>query len=177
MKKGIILILTVILSLFLAGCAKEAPMVWETVNDSIPVQSTEPLSDYRITFAVPEDAVLQTAGVEQGPMLYAGKNGDYEIMTQRLESDSIQTVAKEISGFRFDELSPMRWEEFDMERYDFVWSSAEDGGQMVHRAAVLEDNGAYYVLTFSVQEDAVGDCQEKIQSVFSTLGLNEEEGF
>lgn len=162
---------------FLTGCTREAPPVWETVTDGIPAQNTEPLSEYQITFAVPNDAVLAAVGLEQGPRYYTAVNGDYEIMTQRLESDSIQTVATAVSGFRLDELSPIRWEEYGMERYDFAWTSAGDEGQMVHRAAVLADNGAYYVLTFSAREDAAGDCGEKMKSVFSSLGLCADEGF
>ena len=177
MKRGIILILTVILAVFLTACGKEAPVAWETVNDVIPVQSTEPLSDYRIIFTVPKDAVLATAGVESGPMLYTSVGGTYEILSQRLESDSIQTVVKDISGFRYDELSPVCWEESGMTRYDFAWASTEEAGQMVHRAAVLEDGGAYYVVTFSALEEAAGDCGEKMQTVFSTVALSPDEGY
>lgn len=174
MKKGTILGLGLVVLLGLGGCAGQAPVSWETVGDDIPVLATESKLLYQITFNQPGDAVRETIGGIDGPLFYTGEQGDYEIIAQRLEADSIETVVKSITGFRLDQLSPVRQKEFDMVRYDFSWATTDEEGERICRAAVLDDGGVYYAVTFSVEEKSAKDCAEKMESVFSTIGLQTE---
>ena len=174
MKKGTILGLGLAVLLGLGGCAGEAPVSWETVEDGIPAMATESKLTYKITFNLPEDAVQETLGGMDGPAFYTGKNGDYEIIAQRMEADSLETVVKSLTGFRLDQLSPIRQREFDMDRYDFSWATTDEDGERVCRAAVLDDGGIYYAVTFSVEEESAKDCADKMDSVFSTIGLQTE---
>lgn len=174
MKKGTILGLGLAVLLGLGGCAGQTPVSWETVGDDIPVMATESKLTYQITFSVPEDAVRETLGGMDGTAYYTGKDGDYELIAQRLEADSLETVVKSLTGFRLDQLSPIRQREFDMDRYDFSWATTDEDGERVCRAAVLDDGGIYYAVTFSVEEESAKDCVDKMDSVFSTIGLQTE---
>lgn len=176
MNKCLLFLGALLLLPVLWGCGAEA-QVWERVEDGIPVLADQSLSDYRITFGVPDEAVLETAGQTEGPMLYSGPGGDYEIMSQRIEADSLETVVKDVTGFRLDELSPVRRKEFSMDRYDLAWAFGDEEGQKVARAAILCDGGAYYVVSFSVRETAAESCAGEMERVFSTIGLQADEGF
>lgn len=177
MKKLAVFVLMALVAGLLIGCAQAEEPAWETVSDQIlsPVEA-QTQRYYEITFSVPEDAVAQTMGDDGTAVCYIGAEEDYEILSYRTESDSIETVARELSGFRYDTLSPLCWEQFSMNRYDFVWSAAEDAGQMVHRAAVLEDGNAYYILTYAVREDAASGHQKEMEEVFKSFALQGDPG-
>lgn len=173
MKKGTWYLAGIlVLILGLTGCGKEAALGRETVLDTLPVLGAEPAEEsWQMVFEVPEDGVLETGISGESVRLYQGANGDYELLAQAVSADSIETVVKEVSGFRWDELLPLQRKQHDFDRYEFAWAAQDDAGTRVCRGAVLRDGGTYYILTCSVAEGAWEKCQESMGRAFSTFDL------
>ncbi len=178
MKKGKWGIIgTLILALCLTGCGRETAMDRETVLDTLPVLSTEVRGElWQMVFEVPEDGVLETGTSGENLRLYLGANGDYELLAQVVNADSIETVVRELSGFRCDELYPLHRKQHDFDRYDFAWAAQDDTGGRICRAAVIRDGEEYYILMSSVLEESAKACHDALNRAFSTFDLSQEGG-
>lgn len=145
----------------------------ETVLDTLPVlaaQSQE--KTWQMVFEVPEDGVLETGTSGENLRLYLGANGDYELLAQAVSADSIETVVRELSGFRCDELSPLHRKQHDFERYDFAWAAQDDTGGRICRAAVLQDGESFYILMSSALEKSAKEYQKTLNRAFETFDLS-----
>lgn len=166
-----------LLCLCLTGCGKKAALGRETVLDTLPVLAEETQGDlWEMVFEVPEDGILETGISGENARFYLGANGDYELLAQAVSVDSIETVVREVSGFRCDELYPLHRKQHEFDRYDFAWAALDESGQRVCRAAVIRDGAEYYVLVSSVREEAAKKCQKALDRAFSTFDLSMKGG-
>ena len=166
-----------ILALCLTGCGQEAAVGRETVLDTLPAAATQAQGElWQMVFEVPEDGVLETGTSGENVRLYLGANGDYELLAQAIRSDSIETVVRELSGFRYDELYPLHRTQHDFDRYDLAWATQDDSGGRVCRAAVIRDGGEYYILLCSSREGMAEAKRKNLNRAFSTFDLSMEGG-
>lgn len=175
MKRIVIWMLCLGFCLGMWGCRSQENVVWETVSDNLesPVASVTP--PYSMTFGVPEDAQLVEAFSGDSQQVYQQEEGKYEIVAQTLTADSLDSLLQELTGFSKDELDLVETTAFSMPRYDLAWCAADDEGQQVSRATILDDGVYYYVLCATAREDAV--CRAELEEVFQSLGLYHDEGF
>ncbi len=166
----------VLLGLLLTGC--QAQPAWETVDDEMTaevIQVTQP--PYRMTFGVPDEAVLEAFASDEYRQVYFQEDGDYEIVSEAMTAGSIEDVVKEISGFSMDEMTVMKTERGALPEYQFTWYSNSDNGGVISRASVLGDGNYYYTLVFSVQEDCGKEYEKTAKEVFSSFGIYYDEQF
>ena len=101
-----------------------AQPAWETVDDEMTegvIQVIQP--PYRMTFGVPDEAVLEAFASDEYRQVYFQEDGDYEIVSEAMTAGSIEDVVKEISGFSMDEMTVMKTERGALPEYQFTWYS------------------------------------------------------
>ena len=158
-----ILVLLMIV-LMLTGCGPA--QVYETVTDELvlPV-SVQPRE---IRFDLAQEPVLP-AMESEGGLLYLC--GDFDVMVQTLEAGDLNDTVYRISGFLPEELTLIQTGEGDVDKYEFVWTSATDGGHMIGRATVLDDGNYHYALSATVNADLIEEYQEIWNGIFESFEL------
>lgn len=162
----------IICALTLCGCTGGLPM--ETVGDILPesIPASQLLNLY---FEVPEDAI-QAADAGDGVKVYEQREGKYTI-TQSTLSCGAEEAVKQLTGYAYAKLSPVKTRQSGMDRYDFVCTNAMDGGLYVCRGAVLTDGSRCYSLLMETPEQEAGKLQPCMDRVFGTIAFSEDEGF
>ena len=171
MKKVVICLVLVSLAV-LSGCAGGETM--ETVADVLPenVPASQPLNLY---FEIPEDAA-QAADAVEGTKIYEQREGKYTI-TQSSSLCGIETAVKQLTGYSYAKLVPVKTRQSGMDRYDFVCTAAKDGGLYICRGAVFSDGSRCYSLLMETPEQEAGPLQACMDRVFGKIAFSEDEGF
>lgn len=152
------------LALLLCGCAAEE--TFETVADDIvqPVMA----QPRQITVELPDNAVAPVLESDSG-QLYLCE--DYEIVIETQPSGDLSATIQSISGYNKEDLTIMETQWEDVTRYEFVWASAGEKGDMLGRAVILDDGSYHYCM--SVLRDAVTTETSQItwRNVFGSFQL------
>lgn len=153
MKKICIILLCFLL---LTGCV--ATETFETLADVYGEQNMpEPK---QVMISIPEDA---QAVVGETGVLYLCDG--YEITVETLSSGDINETLLQLTGFESDDLTVMETAQLGQSRYECVWTATGEGGDMVGRAAVLDDGCYHYCVTvMGAAEDA-----QKLKETFSQV--------
>ena len=150
-----------VLAVLLCGCKAEETL--ETVSDEWMVPAMA--QPREISVRLPENTVLPVME-QDGSKLYMGQ--DYEIMVETLVSGDLNDTIRTISGFEKDQLTVLQTQQAGADRYDFVWTTAGEGGERLGRAVILDDGNYHYCMT------VLRDAEESIvvwQDVFSSFAL------
>ena len=150
-----------VLAVLLCGCKAEETL--ETVSDEWMVPAMA--QPREISVRLPENTVLPVME-QDGSKLYMGQ--DYEIMVETLASGDLKDTIRTISGFEKDQLTVLQTQQAGADRYDFVWTTAGEGGERLGRAVILDDGNYHYCMT------VLRDAEESIivwQDVFSSFAL------
>jgi hypothetical protein len=160
--RKIVWILT--LSLVLCGCGAQETM--ETVADEMVVPV---LAEPREIFvALPEDSALPVMESENGT-LYICR--DYDVMIQTVEAGDLDETVRRVSGFGVEDLTVIETGEGELDRYEFVWTSAGELGQQIGRATILDDGTWHYVLSATMDAKKIGEYQEVWNGIFESFSL------
>ena len=160
--RKIVWILT--LSLVLCGCGTQETM--ETVADEMVVPV---LAEPREIFvALPEDSALPVMESEYGT-LYICR--DYDVMIQTVEAGDLDETVRRVSGFGVEDLTVIETGEGELDRYEFVWTSAGELGQQIGRATILDDGTWHYVLSATMDAQKIGEYQEVWNGIFESFSL------
>lgn len=157
MKKLCILLLCFLL---LTGCT--AAQTFETVDDVYAEQDLpEPK---KVLLAAPKDA--DAVGGERR-VLYLCDG--YEITVETLQGGDINETLRQLTGFESDDLTVMETAQLGQNRYECVWTAAGEGGDMLGRAAVLDDGCYHYCVTVtgSAENSALQETFRTILAGFS----------
>lgn len=147
----------------LSGCA--AQETFETVGDWY----YEPVvAQGIVALQLPQDAVAATMSVEGGSVYLCD---GYTVSLQTLAGGDLPRTVREVSGFPVDRVELIATQRGRVDRYDFVWACAGEGGDQLGRAAILDDGAYHYVLTVLGEASACG-TNESIQRLFDTFTLN-----
>ena len=157
-------VLTVLLALFLGGCAQAE--VAETVADvwEEPVIAALPRE---IRLELPGEAVACAMESDTG-RLYFGDG--YEVMVQTLTSGDLDSTIRELTGFDREDITLIQTRAEVPQRWEFAWAAAGEAGERVGRGVVLDDGNYHYCLTV-LQDADDDDCQIIWSEVFSTFSL------
>lgn len=159
-----LLCLLVVMGVLLAGCG--AAETYETMADEM-IQSVM-AQPREIRMQLPDEAVLPAMESDTGT-LYICK--DYDVSVQTLEGGDLEETIRQITGYELEELTIMQTLSGNLTRYDFVWTSASDGGEQVSRASVLDDGSYHYVLTAMADADVAEEYREIWNGLFESFGL------
>lgn len=161
MKKCIIL---AALCLLLGGCAAEE--TFETVADDIvqPVMA----QPREIAVDLPDNAVAPVLESDSEQVYLCE---DYEIIIQTLSSGDLSATIQTVSGYSKENLTVMETEQDGVKRYDFVWASAGESGDMLGRAVILDDGSYHYCMSVMRDAAATETSQVTWSNVFNSFAL------
>lgn len=137
MKRWLCFLLPVLL---LCGCGAEETL--ETVSDEwmVPVMA----QPREVTLRLPENLVMPVLE-EAGRRMYLGE--DYEIMVETLDSGDLDATIRSLTGYNSDRLTVIRTNQNDLDRFDFVWTTAGETGERLGRGTILDDGDYHYCLS------------------------------
>ena len=160
--KRIIVILMMLL--MLTGCAGES--TYETVNDELELLPTPEMQ--QTVVELPPEAASPT--IESGSeRLYMC--GNYDIRVQTMESGDLEATVKAVSGFDMDSLTVIQTMRDGRDCYEFVWACADEDGQQVGRATILDDGNYHYVLSVMGDADHAWENYPVWLSMFQSFSL------
>ncbi len=161
MKKCWILIVVL---LMLTGCGSVE--TFETLG-SIPHQPSSKPVEQKVSVQLPKDAAEQT-GEDNGTMYLCD---DYTILMQTLASGDMNATIRTLSGYSQDQLMVMESGTEKVRRYDWVWTSVGEEGDIVCRATVLDDGNYHYCLCTMANAEASGGLTEEWNDLFGSFRL------
>lgn len=155
----------VLLLLLLSGCGVQE--TFETVSD-VYVQSAAAVQ-MEILLNIPREAVIQSLQNETGEKIYLCDG--YTLTVQTLDAGDLNATIQTVSGYSRDSLTVLETAPGDYKRYDFVWSSAGEGGDQVGRAAILDDGSHHYVVACMAPAETSGDLRDVWDAIFDSFWL------
>ena len=158
------IVLLMLLAVLLAGCGKTE--VYETVNDEM-VQSVS-AQPREILFDLAQEPVMPAMESDSGTLYLCG---DFDVLVHTCQSGDLQNTVKEVSGFLPEELTVIQTGNGEVDRYEFVWTSATDLGQQIGRATVLDDGAYHYILSATVDAELIEEYQEIWNGIFESFQL------
>ena len=129
-----------LLAFLLCGCRAEETL--ETVSDEwmIPAMA----QPREISVRLPEDTVAPVLEQEDR-RLYMGL--DYEIMVETLAAGDLNATVRTLSGYEKEQLTVLETRQGDLDRYDFVWTTAGEKGERLGRGVILDDGDYHYCMS------------------------------
>lgn len=156
MKKIAIILL---LCAMLSGCA--AVPTFETLGDIMHEQAGAN-TPAQICLTLPEDAE------SVGDAYFC--NGFY-VELKTVDAGDMNKTVQAMSGFSADDLTVMTASVNGIDRYEWVWSAASAEGEVVCRAAVLDDGNYHYCLTAVAPAQQGGALTDAWNALFSSFSI------
>jgi hypothetical protein len=129
-----------------------------------PVRYAQSVSQHLL----PEDAAVETfAGEEIG--VY--DCGEYAVVLQTVPSGNFDSTVKSVSGFAPDQLTVLESRMDGVRRYDWVWTAAAEVGDVLCRAAVLDDGKYHYCLSVIAPAGKAGALTQTWNQLFGSFRL------
>ncbi len=147
--------------LFLWGCTSEETM--ETVSDEWLVPAMA--QPREVSLRLPENIAMPVLE-QDGRKLYLGE--DYEIAVETLISGDLNATVQTLSGYEKDQLTVLETQQGDTSRYDFVWATTGEEGNLLGRAVILDDGEYHYCMSVL---RAAEEAQIVWQDVFGSFSL------
>ena len=158
------LLVLLMVVLMLTGCSPA--QVYETVTDepALPV-SAQPRE---IRFDLAQEPILPAMETDGGQLYLCD---DFDVMVQTMDAGDLNDTVYRISGFLPEELTLIQTEEGDVDKYEFVWTSATDEGHRIGRATVLDDGQFHYAMSATVNAELMEEYQEIWNGIFESFEL------
>lgn len=163
MKKWIVMVLA---ALMLTGCA--AVPTFETLGN-IQHQNNAPPAMRQVLLTLPSDAAAPVMSQGADKMYICQ---EYSILVQTVEAGDLTATVRSLSGFLPSQLTMLESRCGDHDRYDWVWTAAGEGGDVICRAAVLDDGNYHYSLCVMADAANAGTLAEDWNALFSSFCLN-----
>lgn len=154
--------------LLLAGCGGQETL--ETISDDLvaPVLA----QPRKITVELPDNAVAPVLESDSEQLYFSE---DYQIMVETMSGGDLDATVRTLSGCDREKLMLIETYQDGATRYDFVWASAGEGGDLLGRAAILDDGTYHYCLSVLRPADTTQNSQISWRDVFTSFGLEETE--
>lgn len=153
-----------VICLLLAGCGEQETL--ETISDDIaaPVLA----KPRQITVALPDNAVAPVLESDSEQLYFSE---EYEILVQTLSGGDLNATVRALSGCEKEKLTLVETAQDGAARYDFVWASAGEDGDLLGRAAILDDGSYHYCLCVLRPAESTQTSQISWRDVFASFGL------
>lgn len=160
MKRMAVILLCLCL---LTGCSGE---VFETMGPVEHVSATAP-NMRKMMLMLPGDAAVLTASGNN--TLYVCN--DFSFAVQTLAGGDLNKTIQSVSGFEKADLTVMEKTCGDHKRYDFVWTAVGESGDILCRAAVIDDGNYHYCLTATAEAAGAGKVKDRWNHLFGSFCL------
>lgn len=158
--------LILVLCLGLSGCASVE--TFETLGQ-VQHEAQEAPAMGKILLDIPDSAAKETFSNGADTMYTC--NG-YDLVLQTFESGDLSKTVEAISGFSADQLTVMASQTGDHKRYEWVWTAAGEGTDVLCRGAVLDDGHYHYCLYVMAPADQAGRLQEEWGQIFNSFCIS-----
>lgn len=162
MKKIVVLL---ILCVLLTGCS--AAETFETLGQ-IQHQSVDAPVQATVQLSLPESA---TACVFAGGEERLYDCDGYFLELQTISSGDLQSTLQQLSGYCPEKLTVIESRVGEIKRYDWVWTAAGEDGDMICRAAVLDDGNYHYCLSTMASAQSAGTLMDEWNRLFASFCL------
>ncbi len=153
-----------LITVLLTGCS--AGGSYETLG-TVP-QEKPPAPMAKVTLALPEEAAENVWQTEEGTFYDCQ---GYTLSLQTFASGDLPKTVQTLSGFRPDKLTVLESGETGCRRYDWVWIAAGADGDVLCRAAVIDDGNYHYCLSAMALAGEAGDLTETWNGLFGSFRL------
>ena len=158
------ILVLLMLVLALTGCGQV--QVYETVTDelALPVAA----QPREIRFDLAQEPILPAMESDGGQIYLCG---DFDVMVQTMEAGDLNDTVYRISGFLPEELTLIQTASGDVDKYEFVWTSATEEGHRIGRATILDDGSYHYAMSATVDAELIEEYQEIWNGIFESFEL------
>lgn len=153
------------IGLLLSGCGAEE--TFETVGDEFAAQVM--VSAGKMEVALPPEAMVLAMNEDLQGSVYLCPR--YTVTMQTFASGDMKSTVQAVSGLKNAEL--FHTKAGKVERYDWVWSTVEEAGDMISRAAVLDDGVYHYALCVTAPAGEAGALEQEWERLFASLKINQ----
>lgn len=143
----------------LCGCA--AP-TFETLGDVLHEQAGAG-TPAEVCLSLPENAEAM------GNAYFC--DGFY-LEVQTLDAGDLNETVRAMSGFSADDLTVMTANVNGADRYEWVWSAVGEEGEVICRAAVIDDGSYHYCLTAIAPAETGGNLADIWNTLFSSFRIS-----
>ena len=165
MKKHIVLLLS---ALLLTGCASPT---WETLGDVSHQDVAAPIMQ-EMTLTLPNGSAEETWSAKNEKMFICD---NYNIHLQTMDGGNIPSSIQNLSGFLPKDLTIMESRCGDHDRYEWVWTTVAEEGDMVSRCVLLDDGNYHYALTLTAAATDAGNLTAQWNALTASFCLEKYE--
>lgn len=167
--KTVLCMLLMIILLF--GCAvKEKEAVFETVADEILPVSAQAETQYALALTLPDGANARAELPLSGAVTVQEAAG-YTLTAEAVSADSMDAALRALTGFPQARLTLVPLRLSPQQVYGLSWCAAEEDGIYLSRAALLVQDGSYYLLRAKYAEGASGSLDGEIDAILRSVSL------
>lgn len=150
----------------LTGCAQST---FETLGD-VQHQNVVAPAARKIQLDLPQDTIL-AVWEREGDSLYMCRG--YTVHLQTLDGGDLEGTIRSLSGFEKDGLTVLQTVCGDHSRYEWVWTAAGEGGDVICRSAVWDDGDFHYGLTLMADASVAGSLTAQWNELMASFCLEE----
>lgn len=150
--------------LFLCGCGES--QTFETVMDVLEEQDT-PVPK-AISVILPAETSMPVMESDSGRAYICS---DYEIYIQTQPGGDLGATMEAMSGFKEEDLTVITTAQGESQRYEFVWASAGEAGDLLGRGVILDDGNYHYTMSVLRNAQAAQESGAMWDSVFSSFKI------
>lgn len=173
MKPMLCMLLMIIL---LFGCAvKEKEAVFETVADEVLPASAQENVQFVLALTLPDGTLARAETAESGAVLVQKAEG-YTLTAETVEAESLDAALRKLTGFSQENLRLLPLRLSPQQVYGLSWCAAEEDGIYLSRAALLVQDGSYYLLRAKYAEGASGSMDAEIDAILRSVCLLTADG-
>lgn len=155
----------VVLCLMLVGCGTAE--TFETLGQ-VQHESNEVPAMATVQLQLPQTASAEVFS-SGGDTMYDCDG--YTLMLQTVEAGDFSRTVQNLSGFSAERLTIMESKLGTSKRYEWVWTAAGEGGEVLCKAMVLDDGNYHYCLCAMAPAIQFGKIQEQLEQVFQSFNL------
>ncbi len=163
MKKCVVILLA---SLLLSGCAVQT---FETLG-GISHDSPTDAAMLQVMVELPEEAIKPVFSSQQETIYECN---DYTLGLYTYTAGDLSATIKSLSGYDARHLTVLETAADGKKRYDWVWTAVGEDGDMICRAAILDDGNYHYCMCVSAQSEDAGSLTEQWNNLFGSFRIGD----
>lgn len=153
------------ISVLFTGCASAE--TFETLGDELLQPAMAEVG--QINLSLPPEASSQTMLSNDGDKLYFCDG--YTAAVQIMDRGNLDRTCRQLCGFGADSLNILETVSDDGRRYDWVWTAAGEGGDVLGRVAVIDDGSYHYCVSLQADASMAGELESQWIKLLSSFSV------
>lgn len=159
--KNLVLLLPLVL---LIGCGTaEYETVADVYTDHIPVAG-------ELSVLLPQQAAATALQSHEGGEMWIFD--DFVMTKSVLPGGDLQKTVKTVTGLPMEQLTLITVSGGPVAQYACAWASIGETGEVVNRAAILDDGSYHYVVALQAEADRARELSWQWDAIMASVALN-----